>query len=115
VRHHGLIFIALLALEPECNLPDKICETDEEDNHCATVDDCVVAYCASDCSKCAAVYSHAQVDEAWCLTPLGEEPYDRCKEAGLATCSYVSLPVTCPRYITAACEGGKCIPKFEPP
>ena len=106
---------ALLALPAACNLPDKVCETEEADNSCAAADDCVAAYCASDCSKCAAVYSRAQTSEAWCLTALGEEPYSRCREAGLATCSYLSLPTTCPRYITPACEGGKCVPNFEPP
>jgi hypothetical protein len=109
------VMIASCVFHAACNIPEKICETDEKDNVCNSVDDCLVAYCASDCTKCAAVYSKKQVQEAWCLTPIDEEPNARCRKAAEATCTPSSLPPTCPRYIVPACEENKCIPVFQPP
>lgn len=98
-----------------CDIPDKICEVDEEDNTCSSEDDCVVAYCASDCTICSAVYSRKQVEEAYCLTPVDGSPNSRCREAAESLCQPTSLPSTCPRYIVPACQEGKCVPDFQPP
>jgi len=109
-----ILFLAFLVFV-RCNIPEKICETDEEDNTCQLPDDCVVAYCASDCTKCPAVYSKKQVEEAWCLTPLDGEPRAKCREAGKVSCNQSALPPACPRYVTPDCKDGKCVPVFEPP
>ena len=106
---------AALAAGAACNIPDKICEIDESDNTCSGTGGCVVAYCAADCSVCPAVYSTKQVEEAWCLTPLGESPNDRCREAAESVCTPTSFPPLCPIYIQPLCEEGECVPDFQPP
>lgn len=119
LRTHARLVRALAAAAmmvlTACNIPDKICEIDEEDNTCSGAGDCVLAYCAADCTICPAVYSRKQVEEAWCLTPLGESPNSRCREAAESVCTLTSFPSLCPRYIQPLCEDGKCVPDFQPP
>lgn len=110
-----LFFAAAWAFSCACNIPEEICDTHPNDNVCSGPGDCVVAYCAADCSSCAAVYSKRQVEKAYCLTPLDESPNQRCREAAESLCTPSSLPSVCPRYIEPACEEGECVPIFNPP
>ena len=108
------VFMTALAGLCACTIPDKICEVDREDNTCNSDSDCVIAYCAADCTICPAVYSRKQVDEAWCLTPIDESPRDRCVEAAESVCSVSSLPAVCPRrFDDPICEDGMCKLNFE--
>ena len=106
---------AALLICAACNIPDELCNTKEKDNTCSSASDCVVAYCAADCSICQAVYSRRQVENTWCLTPIDESPNSRCREAAESVCTPTSLPTVCPRYIQPLCEDGKCVPDFQPP
>ena len=100
----AVLLLALVA----CNIPDKVCETDPEDNTCSGPDDCVVAFCAAECDSCAMVYSSRQVEEAWCLTRPGRSPNERCTEAAELSCP--AGPSVCPRGVVPDCKDGKCVP-----
>lgn len=108
------IWLILLIMN-SCNLPENICETESKDNVCRSQDDCAVAFCAANCKLCPAVYSRKQISNTWCLTIVGEQPRSKCVEAGKAVCDQGGLPSTCPRYLQAECQDGKCVPVFEPP
>jgi len=110
-----LFAAAAMMVFAACNLPEELCNTKESENTCSSPDDCVVAYCAADCSVCQAVYSRRQVENTWCLTPIDESPNSRCREAAESVCTPSSLPPVCPRYIQPLCEDGECVPDFQPP
>jgi len=92
-----------------CTVPDKVCETDDEDNVCSGDGDCVMAFCAAECHACPKVYARRQLEEAWCLTEEGQTARSRCAQASSLDCT--PGPTVCPRGVVAACEGGRCVPK----